>query len=272
MQKSQTAATERTNATPERVVPMQGIHNFRDYGGYPVSGSGRVAWKRLYRSGEHTEATPADLDTVAALGLEAVIDLRGESERTKSPCRRPSNFTSKVICSHGETTPAPHASAAGSAFDIDSARRNMLSRYAELPFRPRLNDVYRRYFAELAQGSAPTLVYCTAGKDRTGFLVALLHCALGVHRDDIFEDYLLTNTAGDVAARIAALRRDLEHRFGAPMSDEAVNVVVTVTPEFLQTAFDSVVERYGSVDTYLREVLGVAPQVRESLVSNLVVA
>jgi protein tyrosine/serine phosphatase len=260
------AATE-----PVRVINTTGIHNFRDYGGYRVSAGGRVAWKRLYRAGEDAEATAHDLEVLGALGLAGIIDLRGTSERGKSPSRFPANGTIPVICSDGETTPAPHADAAATAFDVAAARRTMLERYAGLPFRQRLGNVYRRYFALLAETWGPTLVHCTAGKDRTGFLVALLHHALGVHRDDIFEDYLLTNTVGDVPARVAALRRDLERRFGAPMSDEAVNVVVSVDPQFLQTAFDSVTERYGTVDVYLAEVLGVTPQVRDALVERLVV-
>ncbi len=257
---------------PARIIATAGIHNFRDYGGYPVSGQGRVAWKRLFRSGEDAAATTHDLEVLGALGLAGIIDLRGTSERSKSPRRFPSNAAIPVICADGETTPAPHAAAAATAFDVAAARRNMLDRYAELPFRQRLGNVYRRYFALLAETRGPTLVYCTAGKDRTGFLVALLHYALGVHRDDIFADYLLTNTAGDGPARVAALRRDLERRFGASLSDEAVNVVVSVDPQFLQTAFDAATGRYGTLDVYLAEVLGVTAQVREALVERLVVA
>jgi protein-tyrosine phosphatase len=98
-----------------------------------------------------------------------------------------------------------------------------------------------------------------------------LHHALGVHHDDILEDYLLTNTAGNPTARVAALRRDLERRFGAPLSDEAVHVVVSVEPRFLQAAFDSATARYGSIDAYLAGVLGVTAQVREALIERLVV-
>ena len=259
-----TAAT-----TPARIVPTTGIHNFRDYGGYPAAGLGRVAWKRLYRSGEHAEATAHDLEIIAALRLSAVIDLRGTSERARAPTPDSPNSSIPVICADGETAPAPHATAA-SAFGVTEARRSMIDGYTRFPLRTRLGDVYRRYFALLAETTGPTLVNCVAGKDRTGFLVALLHHALGVHHDDILEDYLLTNTAGNPTARVAALRRDLERRFGAPMSDEAVNVVVSVEPRFLQAAFDSATARYGSIDAYLADVLGVTAQVREALIERLV--
>jgi protein-tyrosine phosphatase len=252
-----------------RVIPTTGIHNFRDYGGYAAAGLGRVAWMRLYRSGEHVGATARDLEIVGTLGLAAVIDLRGTSERAAAPTPASPNSSIPVICTDGETAPAPHEAAA-TALGAAEARRNMIEGYSRFPLRSRLGDVYRRYFALLAETTGPTLVNCVAGKDRTGFLVALLHHALGVHHDDIFEDYLLTNTAGDPAARVAALRRDLVRHFGAPMSDEAVNVVVSVEPRFLQAAFDSAIARYGSIDTYLAEVLGVTAQVREALIERLV--
>ena len=269
----------RTDSTPpgshlvaERVVPTMGIHNCRDYGGYPVVGGGHVAWGRLVRSADHAQATAADLEIISGLGFGTVIDLRGASERVKAPCRRPPAFDATIICSDGETTPAPHASAAAQAFDAASARRNMLDRYADVPFRPYLGEVYRRYFAALAATDRPSLVYCSAGKDRTGLLVALLHHVLGVHWDDVMSDYLLTNTAGNPEERIATLRLDLERRFGAPMTDEAVRIVSSVFPEFLQTSFDVITARYGNVDRYLAEVLDVTAECREALVARLVVA
>jgi protein-tyrosine phosphatase len=257
-------------ATPSRVVPTTGVHNFRDYGGYRVSGGGRLAWRRLYRAGQDRDATARDIEIVGELGLSAIVDLRGKSEREKSPSTYLTHMAIPIICANGETSQAPHEVAATS-LDAESARRDMIGRYEKLPFARRLGNVYRRYFELLADIRGPTLVYCAAGKDRTGLLVALLHHAVGVHHDDIFEDYLFTNTAGDTEARIAALRNDLEWHFGSGLSDEAVHVVASVEPLFLQTAFDSIIARHGSIDAYLAEVLGVSASVKEALVERLVI-
>ena len=78
----------------ERVIAFDGIHNFRDYGGYAVSGGGRVVAGKLYRSAQHFDATPDDLHRVGALGLGTVIDLRGGRERANAPCPRPLNSVS----------------------------------------------------------------------------------------------------------------------------------------------------------------------------------
>ena len=65
----------------ERVLPLSGIHNFRDYGGYAVEGNGRLRDNFLWRSAHHESASDDDLAAVDALGLETVIDLRGDDER-----------------------------------------------------------------------------------------------------------------------------------------------------------------------------------------------
>lgn len=255
-----------------RIVPTTGIHNFRDYGGYPVAGGGQLVRGLLFRSGEHAGATDNDLDLVAGLGLTAVIDLRGSGERNHAPCRRPAHFNAPVIYADGETAAsAPHTDAASKALDGADARRTMQERYSGLPFRPLLVSVFSQYFRALAETAGASVVYCSAGKDRTGVLVALLHSLLGVHRDDILQDYLLTNTAGDHRARVAALRQDLEKRFGRGLSDEAVQVITSVEASFLDSALNAIEARHGSIGAYLTEVLQVTPQLREALVTRLIV-
>src|SRR5437764_613427 len=80
----------------DRVLALEGIHNFRDFGGYPLTGGGRLARGRLWRSGQHFGATDADLAKVASLGLTAVYDLRSSGERELHPCRRPSDFCARI--------------------------------------------------------------------------------------------------------------------------------------------------------------------------------
>jgi protein-tyrosine phosphatase len=258
-------------AATARVVPTSGIHNLRDYGGYGRAAGNTLRRGILFRSGELGGAAESDLQALAGLRLSAIVDLRGQSEREKSPSPTLPGPSIAVICTAGETARiAPHIAAIEEAFDAASARRNMCTRYSELPFRPALVEIYRRYFHVLSHSGEPTLVYCTAGKDRTGVLVALLHLALGVHVDDVFADYMLTNEAGNTQARVSALKHDLQRRFGASLSDEAVKVVTSVEPVFLQTAFDAITTRQGSVEAYLREVLGVTPRMLAALNERLV--
>ena len=253
-----------------RVLSFEAVHNFRDYGGYAADG-GRLRTGRLYRSGQHWGATPADLERVADLKLRTVVDLRGPGERDAAPCPRPGGFTAEVIFVEEDTTGlAPHVEAAGDGPSVEAARAGMLRGYASMPFRVRLIPIMARYFEALARTDGASLVHCMAGKDRTGLSVALLHRALGVHRDDLMADYLLTRTAGDIAARVAAGARQVRAGGGRPISDEAIAVLMGVEPEYLDAAFAAIDERHGGVDAYLSQVLDVTAERREAIRARVI--
>lgn len=257
----------------DRVLMFDGVHNFRDYGGYAVAGGGRLKRAVLWRSGQHHGASDADLERIAALQLASVFDLRSSSERTSHPCRRPAGFTAAVhVPEEPARQNAPHIAAAQATTrqrDVASTRESLMRNYGRIAFRPELMAIQRRYFAALAEGRGPSLVNCMAGKDRTGITVALLHHAVGVHRDDILADYVLTNTAGDAEARIRA-GMDTIIAVTGPLDEPVLRVLMGVEPEYLERAFAAIEDEHGSVDTYLAERLGVDAAMRERLKSALV--
>ena len=254
----------------DRVIPLEGIHNFRDYGGYPVAGGGRMKRRLLYRSGQHVDASDADLAAIAALDLRHVIDFRGASERQTYPCRRSDGFCAEVIAFEGETANlAPHIEAGDGVLTLDGAHRAMERIYRNLPNRTPVLWVMKRYFATLAEGGGASLVHCLAGKDRTGMAVALLHHALGVHPDDAMEDFLLTNSAGNIEARIAAGGGTIRAKHGA-VEDDTIRVLMGVDPRYLHAMREAVEEAHGSLDVFLADVLEVDDERREALRLHLV--
>lgn len=256
----------------ERVLPLTGIHNFRDYGGYAVEGGGRVRDGVLWRSAHHEAATDEDLAALDRLGLETVIDLRGDDERALHPCRRSENFSARVLFAGGVTAGlAPHLQAAGGAIDVDTARARMVDTYAGMPYRPALVATLRLYLAALAEYDAPSLVHCVAGKDRTGFAVAVVHRLLGVHEDDLMHDYLLTNSAGKIEERIAQGAAHIRARYGAEIKEDAVRMLMSVNPVFLDAALATVRRDHGDVASYAESVLNFTPEMHEAMVDKLVV-
>ena len=255
-----------------RVLSLEGVHNFRDSGGYPVSGGGRLRRGLLWRSGQHHGATDSDLDTIAGLGLAAVFDLRTSRERDTHPCRRPQGFAAKVFFSEDpDLAHAPHIAAAQAPRQrtAESTRAGLVRNYARIAFRPELQTMMRRYLANAAQGAGPSLINCMAGKDRTGIAVAMLQLAAGVHRDDVIEDYLLTNTAGDPEARIASGATTIRAITGQ-LDDAVLRVLMGVEAEYLEAAGAAITGNHGSLDAYLEEALGADAQLRERLRSALV--
>lgn len=256
----------------ERVLPLAGIHNFRDYGGYAVEGGGRLRDGVLWRSAHHEGASDGDLTTVDALGIETVIDLRGDDERELHPCRRSENFSARVLFAGGITAGlAPHLQAAGGAIDAETARERMIDTYAGMPYRPALVATLRLYLSALAEYEAPSLVHCVAGKDRTGFAVAIVHRLLGVHEDDLIQDYLLTNTVGKIEERIAQGAAHIRARYGAEINDDAIRALMSVNPAYLEAALATVRRDHGDIPTYAEAVLNFTPDMREALTDKLVV-
>jgi protein tyrosine/serine phosphatase len=252
-------------AMNQRVLPLEGIHNFRDYGGYASSHGGRVKPRVLWRSAQHVEASDADLAALDDLGLAAVIDLRGESERAASPCRRSPGFAGRVFTHPGETAGlAPHMEAAAEALDVQSAHGALLGYYHEMPHRENLVPALRNYFAAMADEDEPSLVHCVAGKDRTGFAVAMMHHILGVHPDDAMADYLLTNQAGRIDERIAKGAEHIRSRYGA-IDDATMRVLMGVDAAFLAASLDAIAERHGTADAYLEAVLEVDAAMQDRL-------
>ncbi|MEZ5737497.1 MAG: tyrosine-protein phosphatase [Novosphingobium sp.] len=253
----------------DRILPLSGVNNFRDYGGYPVAGGGRVRRGTLWRSGQHVAASDEDLDAIATLDLATVIDLRGDSERLNNPCRRHADFSAQVLTCAGETAAlASHIDAAKGVVSEEDARAAMCRLYAEMPHRPNLVAVLRHYFAALAQGEGPSLIHCFAGKDRTGFAVAITHHVLGVHYDDAMHDYLLTNAA--TKGRGIPGNAGPESDKYSSLSKAASKALMGVSPEYLDAAFAAMRDSHGSVDAYLEEVLGVDGAKRSGLREGLI--
>ncbi len=250
-----------------RFIPMDGVHNFRDYGGYSSRHGGQVKTGLLWRSGHHSEASDADLAKVDEAALAHVIDLRGNSERAKHACRRSDAFSAEVLLFDGETAGlnlAPHEQAGGRATDAASAHEAMTQLYANLPNREPLLWILRHYFAALSQGQGASLVHCAAGKDRTGMACDLLHHVLGVHPDDAMADYLLTNHAPNNEERIEHGRELMDKKYGA-MDIETVRVLMGVHEDYLHAARKAVEASHGSVDAFLCDVLEVDDAMQDAL-------
>ena len=248
-----------------RVLKLDGVHNFRDYGGYAAAGGARVKTGLLWRSAQHGDASADDLAAIHALGITTVIDLRGPSERAAKPCLRHPEFDAQVLFHADETAGlALHTEAADGVITAAEARAAMQRLYQGIPFRENLVPMVRRYFEVLLHADGPSLVHCVAGKDRTGFAVALAQHALGVSSDDIQADYVLTNQAGNIEARIAAGATQIRARHGA-ISDDTIRTLMGVEGDYLTTAFAQAAARHGSVDGYLEQVIGIGPAARDQL-------
>jgi len=239
---------------------LEGAPNFRDLGGFRAAGGSRVRPGRLFRSESLERLTDVDLAQVASLDIALAYDLRNADERTRASNRWPPGKTPETVAGidslefEAVSVFGWRERIADPTFDAAAACHWMQDAYAKMPglFAGVLVSVFDR----LGAPSAPaTLIHCTAGKDRTGFTSAMVLLALGVSRDEVFEDYLLTrNRRSPEALLRTLLGPDLTRR--SPTTSAAMLTIADVREEYLGAALHAIERDFGSMEAYLALACG----------------
>jgi len=240
----------------QRRLEFQGAVNFRDLGGYRTVDGRQVRWGKLFRSDQLAEITDEDLMIFHRLGIKTLCDLRAESERLHKPNRC---LTDERI----DKNPGPNVYALGfmphQGDELIADTRAGKITVAEIG--ARVEEIYRRFARDQLEAysqlihlvsceNLPLLIHCTSGRDRTGFASAILLSALGVPRNVIIEDYMLSDQ----------YRRDLAFQIGGDVAPEIMAALTQAKPEYLQASFAAIDKGWGSFEGYLRDGLGINPQ------------
>lgn len=236
----------------ERVVPMEGGHNFRDIGGYRTQDGLHVARGLVYRSGTMSELSDADHAVLDSLGLQLVCDLRSTGERARRPSRMPNTVTFEIWArdhdmSAGDLTRIVHRPDASA----DQVRNVMIEAYCRLPYEQAQS--YRALFHHIADGALPLVFHCAAGKDRTGVAAALLLDMLGVGREDVMDDYRLTDRF--FARGCELVSKDPIGNRLAGVDPRIWEPMMRAETTYLETMFATIEQRHGSTEGFLRDEL-----------------
>lgn len=249
-------------AVHARTIPLEGQKNFRDLGGYRTAdGRHQVRWGVLYRSGSLARLTDKDYAVLAPLGVASVIDFRSTAERTAEPTNwragEPEILT-KAYTSKGEA--ALMGAMQGPDATQARVRDAMIGFYHQMP--EQYADQYSEVFHRLAATRSPLLFHCTAGKDRTGIAAALVLTVLGVPRDKVIEDYVLTEKAGDfrgAAASTPPPAGDKDpYAYLRNSKSDLIAPLMRADPAYLEAALNQIARDYGSIEGYVRKRLGVS--------------
>ncbi|MBF9149872.1 tyrosine-protein phosphatase [Novosphingobium jiangmenense] len=242
--------------------------NFRDIGGYRTRDGHKVRRGLVWRSDQMNLLSEADLAAIAALHPAAIADLRTQTERTREPDRLPAGARYVVLNVAADSTQslggdmrlamAQIAQGKGEALLVEANRE-----FVTLPSA-------RKSYAELVRlmiaADGPVVYHCTAGKDRTGWATAVVLSLLGVPRETIMQDYLLSNER--LAAKNAAILSGLA-KSRSTLDPAFLEPVLTVKPAYIEAAFAEVERSYGSFDGYVAKGLGLTRHEISSLRAKL---
>ncbi|WP_181442320.1 tyrosine-protein phosphatase [Streptomyces tateyamensis] len=285
-----------------RSLGLPGAVNARDLGGYRTADGRPVRSGLVLRSDGLNRLTEADHEPFAALGVRHVIDLRSLAEvRQAGPDRVPglpvADITAVEYSAEPLSVRAPgpdgltlhHLPIFAADFDIYVALRRALADRDPVKQRELLGDgraaeimvglyrwfvtdpVARQRFATVLRllaepGQGPVIFHCTAGKDRTGWTAALLLTALGVDRDTVFEDYLLTNVR---SAELIDTLVDSFHTRGLMQEPTLLLPLFLADAAYLEAAFAEVAAGWSGFEEFWRAGLGLDDQVLAGLRANL---
>ncbi|NKY51605.1 tyrosine-protein phosphatase [Nocardia vermiculata] len=210
--------------TQDRSLGLASVQNARDLGGYTTTDGRTVKTGVVFRSGDLSKLLNEDSAALTARNLRVVADLRTDYERMIAQDRVPAGATLRIHDAIGHAPPQILATTLSAGSDLNSAFITA----------PGANEAFAGVLRDIIDSDGSVLFHCSAGKDRTGWTAAVLLTLLGVDRETVNYDYMLSNY----------------YRNAAP--GDTINGVVQPA---LDASFAQVDQSYGSFDNYVHDGL-----------------
>jgi protein-tyrosine phosphatase len=258
--------------TADHSLHLPSAPNFRDIGGYRTSDGKWVKVGLLYRSDGIDALSDADLATVQALGVKLVCDFRTDTERSSKPDKEIPGATNEQINIIGEDELTAKITTAITSGDKAAQQELLGNGKGEKLLvdggRSFVSDAgpqagYTTFFERIEDpANLPTVMHCSAGKDRTGWASAAVLTALGVPKATVMQDYLVSNE------HLQAKNEKTLTQTGALIDRALLEPVLTVKAPYLNASFDEVKAKYKTFDEYLAAI-GVTKADKQQLQDEL---
>lgn len=240
-----------------RIVPLISVENARDLGGLATVDGRRVVRGVFVRSAALDGLAAADRESLERLGFVTALDLRSDLERAERPSRwPPERVVAAPLADDGQTADVVARIMRGDLLgdELEAFWELAVATFA-LRFVPSIRRVFE-VFAEASPGNG-VMFSCRGGKDRTGVVAMLLLEALGVRRDEIMADFMATNAQMSTEVRAELVAAEFARLKGTPVAPADVFPFAGVREGWLEGAYRLVEARFGSVQHYLVEEIGV---------------
>jgi protein-tyrosine phosphatase len=250
----------------ERFLPFTGASNFRDQGGYFTANGRQLRWQRLYRAGLLADMTDDDQALFSRLDIRFVCDIRSQSEAA----RRPDQFPQQLLYKQWPIESLDKKSQLYTSWIVMFQRHKLpaliLNGYIQYIIEDSAAQIGRilHYLADPQH--LPAVVHCSAGKDRTGVVMALLLSVLGVPDEVVVADYTLSNRYYMYVREL--LRPDLRPLTRLGVSVDQLWPLLIVQAKTLRYTFHYIRSTYGSIENYLRNRAGIDTEIIDRLREN----
>ncbi|NML72343.1 tyrosine-protein phosphatase [Chryseobacterium sp. RP-3-3] len=250
-------------------IEIKKANNFRTVGHIKNSEGRTLKEGKFYRSGHLHQLKKNSFKELEILGIKEVIDLRNSKEISDKPDQLPDDIVYKKYSAFkdegDQLTQAKKLVLKGKVNGSDANKR-MIDFYRE--YVTENPEVIRKIITEILESDQPVLYHCTAGKDRTGITTALILTILKFDKATIYNDYLLSN---NYRKRLVLKRLKLAdnlHFLYPKMDVKVLEKLSWVETAYLDAAFDEINNKYGSMDAYIQQVLGISENKREEYVKK----
>lgn len=240
-----------------RHILTDSLQNLRDIGGYQTTHHQWTRWGRVFRSGQLNPLSEQDVIRLKNIGIRTILDLRTEAEIATAPSLYTGARIVNIPISIGTMSEAPTA--------IQEQRMKkgdavicMQDQYIQF-VTENTPQFAKAFDILLDKSNYPILLSCTLGKDRVGFLTALLLRILKVPDDTVVDDYLLSNEFIDTSV-ISYLARNLNND-----AQESIATLLQANDSYLTFALKEAEKEYGSTDKYIKKGLGLTDKERHQL-------
>lgn len=243
---------------------MKKVYNFRTLENIKNSDGKMLKQGIFYRSGHLNKLRKRSFDNFQKLGIKEVIDLRNEKEIASKPDQLPANLVYKRYSAFedqgDQLSQARKLVLKGKVTSADADKR-MIDFYRE--YVTENPEIIKKIITEILDSDQPVLYHCTAGKDRTGIITALILTILKFDKATIYNDYLLSNNfRKDLVMKRLRLAGNL-HFLYPKMDVKVLEKLSWIETDYLDAAFNEIDNKYGSVDIYIQQVLGISENKRE---------
>lgn len=252
-----------------RRIYLKKTPNFRDMGGIKTQQGKTIVWGKIFRSGHLNGLSKGEIKKVQDLGIGSIVDLRTSEETNKKPDRYPDStryFNYNAFEQEQDQLIKTRKAVFKGTISADESIELLKAFYGYYPTEN--TEIISEIIKTLLDQDHAVLFHCSAGKDRTGMIGALILSILKVDRETIDQEYLLSNNYRQKSIEKQLRWIPIGRLLYPSLNQEVVENFSWINTDYLQAAFDQIDVKYGSMDLYIKQALHISDSERQAYIDK----